>query len=128
MILDTSFLIDVLRGNPGTEDIEHQIDKKGATVTPITIMELWEGIQRTERTDMEQQKVEELLDGLNKAEFTTVAAKTAGTLNAQLHEQGTPIDIEDIILGAIAHHRDEPIVTANVDHFKHIPDTELLTY
>jgi tRNA(fMet)-specific endonuclease VapC len=65
MILDTSFLIDVLRGNEKVTEWEKKLDERElGVVTSITVMELWEGIHLTEASDSERERVEELLEGL----------------------------------------------------------------
>jgi len=55
MILDTSFLIDVLRGNDAVTEWERELDERGVgVVTAISIMELWEGVHLADATDEER--------------------------------------------------------------------------
>lgn len=68
MILDTSFLIDVLRGNEAVTEWEAELDERGVgVVTAISVMELWEGIQLTDAADEEREQVHRLLEGLGHA-------------------------------------------------------------
>lgn len=129
MILDTSFLIDVLRGEDAVEDVLQTVDARGtARISAITVMELWEGIHLTEASADERAAVEDLLDGIPEVPFDRQCAKEAGRINASLETAGHPIEAPDVMLAATARVHDHPIVTANVDHFERIDDVEILTY
>lgn len=129
MILDTSFLVDVLRGAESVADLERELDERGtATVTSVTIMELTEGARSSDASDEERERVTELLDGLNQADFDAESAFLAGELNAELIRAGERIDVEDVMIGAIARTRDEPVLTRNEDHFDRIPELDVRTY
>lgn len=90
MILDTSFLVDVLRGDDAVIEWERELD--GGTVgvvTAISVMELWEGIHLTDATDEECERVRELLEGLRFAAFDRGSAMLAGEHGAELTTAGT---------------------------------------
>jgi len=42
------------------------------------------------------------------------AAKRASRINAELHEDGQPIDVEDVMIAAVALENDEAVVTVTV--------------
>lgn len=129
MLLDTTFLVDVLRGAEGVEDLERELNDRGAgTVSAISVMELWEGIRRMDRTKDEQAAVDRLLSGLTEASFDRETAMRAGTLNAELTDAGEPIDVEDVMIAATALQRDEPVLTRNVDHFDRIDGLDVERY
>lgn len=129
MILDTTFLVDVLRGDPAVETWEAELSESGAVaVTPVTVMELWEGVHRAETTETERERVGELLDGLAEAPFDTASAKRAGAVNASLADSGTPIDVEDVMIAAIALERDEAVLTRNGSHFGRVDGLTVETY
>jgi tRNA(fMet)-specific endonuclease VapC len=127
MILDTSFLIDLLRGEERAEGVVKASDSSTFFVTPISVMELYEGVCLAASTG-ERREVERLLDGLHELEFTNAAAKRAGRINAELHEDGQPIDVEDVMIAAVALGNDEAVVTRNAQHFDRIEGLETVTY
>lgn len=129
MILDTSFLIDVLRGIEAVADWERELDDQGGgIITSISIMELWEGIHLADASAAERDRVHRLLQGLTHAAFDRGSAMAAGEINAALVEDGTPVDIEDVMIAAIARNLDEPVLTGNPGHFKRIPGVNIETY
>lgn len=129
MILDTSFLVDVLRGEASALEWEERLDESEVgIVTAVTVMELWEGIHLADSTAAEREAVEGLLTGLLHADFDRESARRAGETNAVLQEAGQSIDVEDVMIGAIAADRDEPVLTRNVDDFEQLPNVEIREY
>ncbi|MDY6770238.1 MAG: PIN domain-containing protein [Candidatus Nanohaloarchaea archaeon] len=129
MILDTSFLVDVLRGKDAVKPIETEIDEgQNAAVTSVTVMELWQGIREADDHAAERDAVEILLSQFPTQSFSSAAARVAGEIQADLKEAGVRIDAEDVMIGAIARHRAEPVVTADPDHFEQIPGLTVRSY
>lgn len=129
MILDTSFLIDTLRGENTVEEAVRTVDERGtAQVSSITVMELWEGIHLADSSDRERTVVKNLLSDVRELPFDRECATTAGEINAKLQRGGAPIEDADVMIAATALVHDVPIVTNNADHFERIDDLEILTY
>lgn len=129
MILDTSFLVDVLRGRPEAADRERDLDATGgASVTAISVMELWEGIHLATQRESERARVRELLTGLHHVDFDRDSAMRAGSISARLVSAGTPIDLEDVMIAAIAIEHSMPVLTADPGHFERIDDVVVETY
>lgn len=129
MILDTSFLVDVLRGDEVVKERVSAIEESGIPrVSTVTIMELLEGVHLSDNTERERRRVEELLASVNEVTFDRECAMIAGRLNAALRETGQPIDAEDVMIAACAIVHDEPVVTRNVSHFERIDDVEVVDY
>lgn len=129
MILDTSFLIDVLRGEEATEEWERRLDEAGVgMVTAISVMELWEGIHLADASETEHGAVEALLGGLHHAAFDRPAAMRAGEVNARLTREGRRVAVEDVMIGAIAAERDEAVLTRNAEDFERLPDVAVERY
>lgn len=129
MILDTSFLIDVLRGDEAVEERERELDEEGVgVVTAISVMELWEGIHLADATETEHDAVERLLSGIHHADFDRPAAMWAGETNATLSRQGQVVQVEDVMIGAVASERDEPVLTRNVEDFERLPGVSVESY
>lgn len=129
MILDTSFLIDTLRGRETVEEAVRTVDERGtAHVSSVTVMELWEGVHLADSSDRERAVVKNLLRDLRELPFDRECATTAGELNATLRRDGAPIEEADVMIAATALVHDVPIVTNNAERFERIDDLEILTY
>lgn len=133
MILDTTFFVDVLRGdvrnNPTAEEYIENLDAAGTgKVSSVTVMELWEGVHLADATATERERVEGLLEGIHELPFDRDAAMLAGELSATLVADGEPIGDSDVMIGATALIHDEPVLTRNVDHFERIDGLDTDTY
>jgi tRNA(fMet)-specific endonuclease VapC len=129
MILDTSFLIDVLRGSEAVDSLVRSVDESGrASVSTISMMELWEGVRLTDATESERTAVRELLDGLREVPFDRACAIEAGTISATLQQSGRSIETADVQIAATARVHDEAVVTRNVDHFSRVDGVSILDY
>lgn len=129
-VLDTSFVIDFLRGDSSAVRLFKLLAQQGAPlgVTPYTHFELYAGIGRSRRPQDEKAAVEGMLRGLAVFPFDPEAARMAGLLDAQLAAKGTAVGVIDLLIGSVAIHHGEPIVTRNKAHFEPIAGLEILTY
>lgn len=130
MILDTSFLIDVMRGDgDAVEELKKvessQIQQK---VASITILELYEGVERTLTSTEEKEKVERVLGSKPVVSGDASVMERAGRLSGQLRDDGEQIDREDCIVASTALKEGEPVLTGNDKHFKRIDGIEIRTY
>lgn len=129
MILDSTFLIDLLRGSDAVPERAEQLDARGApAVSSVTIMELWEGIQLADTGEAQRSAVETLLEDVHEVPFDRKCAMTAGRINAELVDAGTPIDETDVMIAATALVEDRPVVTRNLDHFERIAGLAVRSY
>lgn len=129
MILDTTFLIDVLRGESTVEDTMERVDETGtASVSAVSVMELWEGVHLTESSAEERDRVEELLDGLYETPFDRECGKEAGRISAELVTSGQGIEDADVMIAATALLHDEPVLTRNTSHFERIDGLDVRSY
>lgn len=129
MIIDSTFVIDVLRGSRSVADQLETVDRTGVPfVSSITVMELAEGINRSDASESEHAAVEGLLADVNEITFDRASAFRAGELNAELIAAGEPIDETDVMVAATALVHGYPVVTRNTDHFDRIDGLDVLTY
>jgi predicted nucleic acid-binding protein len=129
MILDTSFLIDVLRGDESAADVVERLDRSGPLcVSAVTVMELWEGIHLSNSEACERESVQQMLEGLTEVPFDRPSAMMAGELNATFVESGRQIESADVMIAATALVKDEPVVTGNISHFERFDDLEVVSY
>lgn len=129
-LLDTSFVIDFLRGDENAGRVMRMLSQGSAPlgVSPYTHFELYAGIGRSARAEDERRKVDEFLRGLAVFPFEPEAAKMAGLLDARLAEQGARVGLVDLLIGCTAIHHGEPVVTRNAREFHQIPGLDVLAY
>ncbi|MFW5964194.1 MAG: PIN domain-containing protein [Natronomonas sp.] len=129
MILDSTFLIDVLRGSGDVTDTIEELDAHGTPfVSAVTVMELWEGIHLADADESERAAVGALLTEITELPFDRECAMRAGKIDAELVATGEPIDETDVMIAATALVNERPVITRNVDHFRRIEGLEVETY
>lgn len=117
-VLDTNFLIDLLRGK---EDASYMADSfENPKTTTINAFELYYGAGRSVNPEKGILEVGNLLKSIDILEFDNSAAKKAGEIHAELMNSGTPIDIMDVLIAGIVMVNKEDLVTRNIEHFRRI--------
>jgi predicted nucleic acid-binding protein len=129
VILDTSVLVDILRGNDAVSDVLDQID--GTTVprvSSVSIMELVEGAAYGDRTEKERAAIRSILTEVDQIPFDGECAVVAGEISAALLAAGERIDPADVMIAATARSNGLPVATANGKHFRRVDGVELVEY
>lgn len=127
--LDTSFLIDLLRGNREVSSLKDEIEasEMRMCIAAPSIMELWSGACRARMSEREKSRLQEFFQSFEVLDLDFVSAKEAGQIENELHKAGTPIQTEDIMIGAIARCANQLLVTRDA-HFTRIPGLRVLKY
>lgn len=130
MILDTSFLIDIMDGDEAALAWATIIEDRDVVQrVPVPVVyELYVGVGYSETRETEKTKIQRVLDARPVVETTKHIAKSAGRLDGQLRRDGNRVSKIDVIIGATARHFDEPVVTGNPGDFEQIPGVEVSTY
>src|SRR3989338_718630 len=104
MILDTSFVIDVLRKNDKAlkklEELE--ASDEVLSITAITIFELWHGLIRIRFQKEKENRLLETMRGLITLNLDFESAKEGGKMYGELKGKGIAIDAEDCMIAGIA--------------------------
>lgn len=129
VILDTSFLIDLLRGKEEVKKLWEDIERNEAKVAIATpsIMELWSGACRAKLPAKEKEKIKELGRGLEIMSFDTKSAMEAGEIEVELMQKGLLIETEDTMIAGVARSHGERVVTSN-GHYTRIQGLQVLKY
>ncbi len=115
MILDTTILVDYLRGREHARDLlEGTGDKLNASVA--SVLELFAGV----RNRREEKRIEQLLSEINLLPVTPDIARRAGVF-VRLYDASHGIGAIDAIIGATAEHHGLRLATLNVKHFPMFP-------
>ena len=130
--VDTTFIIDLLRGDTGAVEKAEEIDEAGgAATTAINLFEITYGIYRSKHLDYARRlsEVERLFSRMDIFPLDVRASVEAGKILGTLSREGRIIDVLDGMIGAIALvHGCDTIVTRDVDHFNRIPNLNVETY
>jgi predicted nucleic acid-binding protein len=120
MLLDTDFLIDLLRKNPqALERLEEFIKKPtDLYITHVTLWELYQGVYKSLKPEENLKKTEELVEFFEILPFTQSVDRRFGALVNELSKHGTPIGVMDTLIASIALENTFEIVTKNRKHFE----------
>ncbi len=123
--VDTTFLIDLLRGDSEAAVKARKLDEEGgAATTEINVFEIVYGIYSSQmgvqKTKMA--RAEALLSRLEIFPLNHLSALTAAKILGKLTREGQMINVMDgLIAGILLAHRCKTIVTRNVKDFSRVP-------
>jgi predicted nucleic acid-binding protein len=114
VLLDTSVLIDVLRGDHRAVSVLKDLVRSGDEPWAVTISrtEIAAGMR-----DGEEERVDALFRALRWLDVTTEVADAAGTLARTYRRSHSGIDLADYLIAAAAHALGARLLTQNVRHF-----------
>lgn len=130
MILDTSFLIDLMNRDAAALSRAKALERSGEElrVPAPSLFELWRGVHLAAKTAQEAQKVTAILGGFPIAPLDAAAARRAGEVDAELIKRGAQNDPEDSMIAGIALVLGQPLLTRNGRHFSRVPDLQVESY
>lgn len=128
-LLDTDVFSELLRGRDAVllKRADAYLSVFGRlTLSVTTVTELVDGLRRKNRAD----RITWVLDLIEREgheilSIDLAAAKIAGQIFGDLHNQGQPIGRSDPFIAALAIREDIPLITGNTKHFERI---QLLGY
>jgi len=128
MILDTSAIIDVLKGEKNINVKIQELEKRNVTFlfTSISVFEIWKGIIDIQNEE-KLKKIKFLFDSVNILGFDAESAKEAGIIYSNLEKKGKVIEPEDCMIIGIAKINKEPILTKD-KHFQRVSDLKIEFY
>ena len=129
MILDTSAIIDIIRGDSSVIKKVGELENKNIplSTTSISVFEIWQGTKDI-KDEMKKGKIEMLIESIGRFSFDIEAAKEAGMIHASLSKAGEMIEPEDSMIAGIALIHNEIILTKNIKHFGRIENLKIEIY
>lgn len=113
LLLDTTVLIDVLRGRPAVDRLGRmRIGGQRPHVCAISVEELWRGVRVAERPGLER-----LLDGLRIAPLGRRQGEVAGAWRQRYAGAGITLSQADCLIAAAAVGVGARLATGNPRHF-----------
>lgn len=110
-VLDTTVLIDVLRGHSSAVGYVLELEEVGVC-SEVTRVEVLRGLRSEERRPAER-----LFQVLRWVPVDEEIARAAGELGRQLRRSHGGIGVADLVIGATAERLGLPLATTNIKHF-----------
>ena len=122
MLLDTTFLIDLMRGDDGAVRKARELEEAlvQQRLSAMTLFELYYGVARSDQPERERETIESVLASKPVRAADTPVMRKAGRLAGDLETAGTPTDDGDAIIGATAAIVEEAVLTRNVRDFERL--------
>jgi len=129
VLLDTSFLIDLMNGDEGAVEKARELESNlvQQRLSSMTLFELYYGAARSNQPESEREKIENVLASKPIQPADSAVMRKAGRLSGELMNDGNAIGDGDVIIAATAAVLEEPVLTRNVDDFERL-DVEVETY
>jgi len=130
MILDTSFLIDLMHKDKAALDKAFELESRNEDtyLTTVSVFELFTGIARSPNPKAEKEKVMNSLKNHRILPLDQESASIAGEIHGQMLKKGTPIGVQDSLIAGIAKRKYERVLTRNTKDFKKIHGLLIETY
>ena len=122
-LFDTDIITNILKKNPSERLLKQlaPIPVLEQYISTITVSEIVYGAVKSNRPEYHLENLEKvLLPSVNVVGFDSKAAYVCGRLRAELEKKGTPLDLADLEIAAIAIAGEFTLVTGNTKHFSRI--------
>jgi predicted nucleic acid-binding protein len=128
-VLDTSFLVDLIRGAGEALDALARIEEeyRDLSTTGVNLLELFRGAYLSERRDENIAKVMEIIEGIDVIGIGWETYPIYGTLSSALKAKGISVNEFDTVIAAMVLEGDGIIVTRDRD-FRKIPGIQVIDY
>lgn len=129
-LLDSDFIIDVVRGRSSAVDLLGQMvtQDEDLFVSTITMFEISNGLCRSKAPEKETKLVFSILEYADVIAPNSEISKEAGEISCKLSLTGMKIAPLDCIIGATALTLNQELVTRNHKHFSRIENLQLKTW
>ena len=122
---DTTFLIDLFKGDEGAVNLADKINGFEVITTPINIFEFMMGAYLSNESEIHKKFLQPFIS----TEIRNLEAEKAAEIQATLFKKGIPIDKEDCLVASSALLEGcSRIITRNKRHFDKIPGIKVISY
>ena len=123
-LLDTTVLIDYLRGAPGTVTVVKDLARAGHVLgcCCVNVTEVYSGLRGKEYAAAKR-----LLESLRYFDVPFAIARRAGEFRNQYALEGITLSTSDTIVAAVAEAEDAVLLTGNVRHYPMVDVVQVQT-
>lgn len=129
--LDTSFLIDFMKGKVSLDKINNFKEENIFIPSPV-VEEIFRGLYLNSNLKNikrnEKEKINSFFRSFSVLGFGKKEAVKCAELEAELINKGKSIDFEDIMIASICIENKETLITKNQKHFNFIKKLETKSY
>jgi predicted nucleic acid-binding protein len=129
LILDSSVLIAAERQGRNARQVltsvAKEIDETEVAISVVTLIELAHGVARAdtlERKSKRKEFIDELLTAMPVFSVTAPIALRAGQLDGENQARGLKVPLPDLLIGVTALEFGYCVGTANLRHFRQVPE------
>jgi tRNA(fMet)-specific endonuclease VapC len=126
MILDTTFLIDLLDRDPDAiETLDDLIESTSpVSLSTLTVFEVGVGLRENER-----ERFEDIIDSMTVLPLGPTESWQAVRIQRALRDAGQQIGVMDVLIAGTATEQSDPtVLTRNVDEFERVDAIAVETY
>ncbi len=129
IVLDTSFIVDILRGRERALEMLSRLEESGELVctTSINVLELYRGVFLSKRVEENSRALIALIDNLLVLDLNEDVYEIFGAISSPLRTAGGPVGDLDEAIAAIALAYGASIVSRDL-HFQRIPGLKIVEY
>jgi hypothetical protein len=122
VLLDTAFLIDLMNGDDGAIEKARELETNlvQQRLSAMTLFELYYGAARSNQSEAEREKIENVLASKPVYPADTAVMRKAGRLSGELMNGGNAVGDSDVIIGATADVLEEPVLTRKAADFERL--------
>ena len=114
-LLDTTWVVEYLRGNREVVARVQELQNQGLAVSIISVAELYEGVFRSNNPRGNEAALQDLLSAVTVLDLTLDICKVYGEEKAKLLKKGSVIGAVDLLIAATSIYHDLTLLTADHD-------------
>ena len=128
--LDTSFVIDLMRGEKKSRRLMDRLDQADGSIfiPSVVLMELIGSAKLGVNYTKEKGQIMDFISSFGVLNFDESSSILAGELEGDLIMTGETIGTNDVMIGAICIENGEKLITRNVKHFSRIKGLDVEGY
>ena len=130
MLLDTTFLVDILREEPSAVALLRNTKTTEFSTSELNVFELLYGAHcEAEHPEKRIGGILTLLSTINVLPLDRAGTMMGAIIAGTLHKKGKTIDSADCLIAGIAQSRGiTTIITRNTKHFERVPGINVISY
>lgn len=119
-MLDANLCIRVLRDRPGAWRERFKAEARSLAISTIVLHELYYGAERSDRPQVQHNKIGDFAAHISVLDFDSTAASHAAAIKANLAASGRLIGPNDLLIAGHARSLGLKLITGNLKEFTRV--------